>query len=342
MRVLLIKMSSLGDVVHALPAVTDAALHGVVFDWVVEEAFAAIPRAHPAVRRVLPIAWRRWRRRLFREREALADFGRSLRAERYDLVLDAQGLIKSAAVNLAARGSSHAGLNFTSAREPWSALACDRRVTVPVGGHAVGRLRQLFADAIGYPVPEDAPAFGLESDAGLDAQRCLLLHGTTWASKHWPEAMWAALAADLVAEGWRVDVPWGGEAERLRAQRIADASGAEVLPALSLEDLGAEIATSGLVVGVDSGLTHLAGALGRPTVVIYGSTSAVRTGAVGERVVNLQSSLACAPCLNRKCRYRGETLEWQGEAVQPACYALLAPERVKEEAVRLLQRDRTG
>lgn len=341
MRVLLIKMSSLGDVVHTLPAVTDAAANGVVFDWVVEEAFAAIPEAHPGVRRVLPIAWRRWRKRLGGEREALMDFYRSLRQERYDLILDAQGLIKSAAVTLLGRGQTRAGLNFTSAREPWSAFACDRRVTVPVGEHAVVRLRRLFAGALDYPLPAGAPNFGLTSAAADDApQTCVLLHGTTWDSKHWPERMWRALAEALLAEGWRLALPWGGDAERLRAERIAGGlAGADVLPAMSLAELGSEIGRAGLVVGVDSGLTHLAAAMGRPTVVIYGSTSAVRTGAVGARVTNLQSELACAPCLNRTCHYRGEAHEWRGEAVQPACYAQLSPERVRDAAVQLLERN---
>ncbi len=343
MRVLLIKMSSLGDVVHTLPAVTDAAAHGVVFDWVVEEAFAEIPQGHPGVRRVLPIAWRRWRKQLGSERTALAGFLGTLRKDRYDLILDAQGLIKSAAVALLARGAERVGLNFSSAREPWSAFACNRRITVPVGDHAVDRLRHLFAGAFGYSVPESPPAFGLITTAGSDSGTCVLLHGTTWASKHWPESMWRSLAADLVARGWHLAVPWGGEEERLRAERIAGAvAGVEVMPAMSLAALGKELGKAGLVVGVDSGLTHLAGALGRPTVVIYGSTSAARTGAVGDRVVNLQSELACAPCLSKTCRYRGDVIRWQGEAVQPACYAQLSPERVRDEAMKLLNRSRAG
>lgn len=339
MRVLLIKMSSLGDVVHALPAVTDAAANGIEFDWVVEESFAAIPEAHPAVRRVIPIAWRRWRGKLGSERQAMAAFARSLREERYDLILDAQGLIKSAAVSLLGHGHERAGLNFTSAREPWSAFVSNRRLTVPAGQHAVDRLRALFSLALGYPQPLSTPDFGLAASVGAEARTCLFLHGTTWASKHWPESMWRALAEDLVADGWRVALPWGGEEERLRAERIARArEGVEVLPAMSLAEVGAQIGKAGLVFGVDSGLTHLAAALGRPTAVIYGSTSAVRTGAVGDRVVNLQSNIACSPCLSRTCRYRGEPVAWRGEAVQPPCYAQLSPERVRDEAMKLLSR----
>ncbi len=343
MRVLLVKMSSLGDVVHTLPAVTDAAARGVRFHWVVEEAFADIPARHPAVDAVLPIAWRRWRRRLAGSRAEMGAFARSLRRERYDLVLDAQGLVKSAAVTALARGRRKAGLGFTAAREGAAAFAYRERLGIPRNAHAVDRVRQLFADALGYPRPESAPDFGLARGGGpVPERRCLLLHGTTWASKHWPLAMWQALAASLAADGWAVEVPWGNPEERRRGEAIvAAAPGARLLDALTLTELTQRLGGAGLVIGVDSGLAHLAGALGVPTLVIYGSTGAGRTGVRGERVASLASELACAPCLKRTCGYRGEPLRWQGEAVSPPCYALLPPERVREEAVRLLAR-RTG
>jgi heptosyltransferase I len=153
MRVLVVKMSSLGDVVHALPAVSDAATalasRDITFDWVVEEAFAAIPSRHPAVAEVLPIAWRRWRGDLRAHRPALQSFVRRLRGRRYDVVLDAQGLVKSAAVTALARGGVKAGLSRRSAREAAAAWAYGRRIVVPREQHAVDRLRQLFASALG-------------------------------------------------------------------------------------------------------------------------------------------------------------------------------------------------
>ena len=339
MDVLLVKMSSLGDVVHALPAVTDAAAHGARFHWLVEEAFADIPARHPGVDRVLPIAWRRWRRSLTANREPLGRFLRELRAERYDLILDAQGLIKSAAVSRIARASVRAGFSFTAARERVAALAYGKRLPIARNQHAVDRLRALFAAGIGYPLPATDADFGL-AGAGPDRpQRCLLLHGTTWQSKHWPLTMWQALAAELAQAGWQVEVPWGSEEEQARARAIADAApAARVLESLTLGRLADRMAGAGLVVGVDSGLSHLAGALGVPTVVLYGSTSTRRTGVRGERVSSLSSSLPCAPCLNRQCRYRGQPVTWRGEPVSPPCYAALPPERVREEAEMLLER----
>jgi heptosyltransferase-1 len=339
MRVLLVKMSSLGDVVHTLPAVSDAAAHGVEFDWVVEEAFAAIPSRHPAVRQVLPIAWRRWRRSLMKDRGALAEFLQALRSDRYDVVLDAQGLAKSAIVTRLAHAPIKAGPAFSSAREGVAALFYNRRIDVPTGRHAVDRLRTLFAEVFGYALDDLPETFNLEAATRPGSRQCVLLHGTTWPSKLWPERMWRSLAGRLIESGWEVQLPWGNPEERKRAEDIASGlSGATVLEQESLGDLGRRITDSALVIGADSGLAHLAAASGVPTVVLYGATSAELTGARGARVVNLRSDLTCSPCLARDCRYRGSPLEWQGEAVNPPCYARITPEKVWEEAMKLLER----
>ena len=332
MKVLLVKMSSLGDLVHALPAVTEAASRQVCFHWVAEEAFAALPAGHPGVQRVLPIAWRRWRKSLWRSRLELRAFFRSLARERYDLVIDAQGLLKSALVASRARGKERVGFSRTSAREPAAAWFCDRGIAVPKGRHAIERQRQLFAEALGYPYREDRPLeFGLpppESSAG----RCLFLHGASWPTKLWPEAMWVDLARRAAAAGLRVALPWGNAAERARAERIAQAGGAAVLPALTLAELMDELRQVRLVVGVDSGLTHLAAALGAPTLALHGSTSSALTGCRGSCARNLQAQFPCAPCLSRTCQYRGPAQHWRQAAVAPACYARLDPSAVWDRA----------
>jgi len=338
MRVLLVKMSSLGDVVHALPAVSDAAAQGIRFDWVVEEAFSAIPARHPAVDTVIPIAWRRWRRHLWAERAALGEFIGRLRETRYDLVLDAQGLIKSAAVTRCARAPVKAGLARAAAREGAAAFAYDRRVPVPWGVHAIDRLRMLFAGALGYAAPEPARAldYGIRAP-GSPLRRCVLLHGTTWESKHWPEPFWLELARLARAAGYEVALPAGSPAELARARRIADvtnavdaagAAGAVVWDRLPLADLMNLIGDSALAIGVDSGLTHLAAALDVPTLALYGSTDSVLTGCRGSRARSLQADFPCAPCLSRACSYRGAPQEWQGIRAEPACYAMLPPDAV--------------
>ncbi len=323
----------MGDVVHALPAVTDAAQAGVRFDWVVEEAFAVIPGLHAAVERVVTIGWRRWRGDLWSSRGELRRFFQNLRATEYDLVLDAQGLLKSALVLAASSGQDKVG--FDRPREPLAASWYRRRIDVPTGQHAVDRQRQLFANAFGYELPQSLPRFGLASNVEPDS-RCLLLHGTTWATKQWPEAMWSDLARKAHDAGMQAVLPWGNSEERQRAERIAEASSAQVLDALSIERLIDELKKARLVIGVDSGLTHLAGALGVATVTIYGSTDARLTGCRGESVLNLQAEFPCAPCLSRVCRYQGEVQNWQGRPVAPACYSRLHPETVWNSAMELL------
>ncbi len=345
MKVLLVKMSSLGDVVHTLPALSDAAAvlgNEVSFDWVVEEAFAPIAARHPAVGEVLPVGWRRWRRALHRHGGDLRAFVGGLRARRYDLVLDAQGLVKSAVVTALARGGSKAGLARGSAREGAAALAYRRRIEVPRDLHAIDRVRRLFAGALGYPLPGSAPDYGIAARRAPRAgqPRCVLLHGTTWDSKHYPEILWRALARRAGAAGYDVDVPWGDAAERARAGRIAAGGTGNVLPRLSLGGMMDRLGSADLVIGVDSGLAHLAAALEVPTLVLYGSTSSTLTGCRGGQAANLQARFPCSPCLRRTCGYTGPDQTWQGVAVAPACYATLPPETVWQAALELLDADR--
>lgn len=344
MRLLIVKTSSLGDVVHTLAAVSDAAAahagsEPLEIDWVVEEAFAPIAARHPAVRRVIPVAWRRWRRDLRASRGALRTFLGALRERRYDLVLDAQGLVKSAAITAAARSRRRAGLSWRSAREPLAALAVGRRVRISRDGHAVDRLRALFAAALDYPLPASEADFGLCPRVAPEA-RCVLLHGTTWASKQWPVAFWRALAGQAAAAGLAVDVPWGDDAERRQADAIAAGTRARVLDRLGLDALMDRLAGAAVVVGVDTGLAHLAAAQGVPTLVLFGSTSSELTGCRGARVRNLQARFPCSPCLRRHCSYTGPLPSWQGQLVTPACYASLPPEAVWRAAEELVDAGR--
>jgi heptosyltransferase I len=341
-HVLIVKMSSLGDVVHTLPALSDAAAARggeIEFDWVVEEAFAPIPARHPAVRRVIPFAWRRWRRDLRAHWPALRDGFQRLRETRYDLVIDAQGLIKSAAVAALARGPA-VGYSRRSAREGAAAVAYRRQFPIARDAHAVDRLRRLFAAALDYPVPASPPEFGIAASDRADPRgeaglRCVLLHGTTWASKHWPVAFWRRTAEQAAEAGFAVVVPWGNPEEQARARAIADGTPARLLDRQPLEALLETLARADLVVGVDSGLSHLAAALGVPTVVVYGSTDSALTGARGHRAVNLAARFPCSPCLQRECRYRGPGQTWEGELIVPACYVSVPPWRVWAAATEL-------
>ncbi len=336
-RVLLVKLSSLGDIVHTLPAVEDAALHGATFDWVVEEGFAAVPALHRGVRQVIPVALRRWRKSAATHIGEALTFRRALRRQRYDLTIDAQGLLKSALVARLAHAGEHAGFDRHSAREPAAALLYSSRAPAPRTDHAVGRIRALFAATLGYPQPTDAPTFGV-TQRGAPNGYCVLTHGTTWGTKHWPESFWKRIAELAANAGLTPLLPWLSDAERERAQRIAAAvKGSEVAPPLRLEQAIALLSGASAVVGVDSGLAHLAAALGRPTVVVYGPTDRRLTGCLGARARSLQADLPCSPCLARACSYRGAPQKWDGQVVRPPCFASVHPDRVWQEVEAALE-----
>jgi heptosyltransferase-1 len=294
LRVLLIKTSSLGDVIHTLPALTDAAraIPGIQFDWVVEEGFAEIPAWHPAVAQVIPVAIRRWRKHLLQTWKSgeWKRFKQRLGEVDYDLVIDAQGLFKSAVLTRYSKAPV-AGLDRNSAREPLACRFYDRLYAVPREQHALERTRQLFAQALGYPLPPQIGDYGLDRAVMADAAAqpyLLFLHGTTWASKHWPEADWRALAERMAAQGWAIRLPWGNESERERAQRIvAGIDNAAVLPKLNLAGVAKVIAGATACVAVDTGLGHLAAALDVPTISLYGPTLPGKVGAYGRGQVHL-------------------------------------------------------
>ena len=297
-RVLLVKTSSLGDVVHNLPVVSDLRNHSPDsdIDWVVEAPFAAIPRLHAGVDRVIPVALRRWRRELLHAdtRSEICAFVEHLREREYDAIIDTQGLLKSALVTRAAR-TTHGkrfGLDWKSSREPLRVFY-HRTFSVPWGQHAVARNRSLAAQVLGYTVTAAAD-YGIAALprmlAWLPAARhAVLLHATSADTKLWPELYWLKLSKYLILNNIISVLPWGNAREHERSVRLAAAiSNAVVPPALALEDMAALLAQAHVVVGVDTGLTHLAAALKVPTVGIYCATDPAATGIYAcPRAVNL-------------------------------------------------------
>lgn len=331
MRILLIKTSSMGDVIHSFPALTDAALAwpGLQVDWVVEEGFAELPRWHPAVDQVITVAIRRWRRapwsawqsgewKRFRER---------LREREYDCVIDAQGLLKSAWLTRYAHGPV-VGYAADSAREPLACHFYAQRYSVPWALHAIERIRQLLAQALGYPLPLGPGCYGLDRQV-LPSQSysqpyLVFLHGTTWASKHWPEPYWRQLAEQLSRAGWAIRLPWGNQQERMRAERIAlHLPAVEVLPKLNLAGVAATIASAQACIAVDTGLGHLAAALDVPTISLYGPTRPGRIGTYGKRQIHLCASGPGAGSGDR----------------QVACFDSLPPASVQAALSTLLDTD---
>lgn len=274
-QVLIVKTSSMGDVVHALPAVSDMhrALPGLRVDWLVESPFAAIPRLHAGVQRVLPLAWRKWRRSLLAAdtRSAMAALRGELRSQRYDLVLDLQGLLKSVLWGLQAHGPL-VGYDRHSIREPLAALFYRRSAAVPRELQAVARCRRLAAAHLGYALPDTPPDFGITAPAGswaAPAPSAALIPCASRPEKLWPEANWVAVGQRLRAAGLTPVVVWGSADEQARAERIAAGCGGVVPPFLSVADMAAVLGAARQIVGLDTGFSHLAAAFGAPTIGIY-------------------------------------------------------------------------
>ena len=282
-RILFVKTSSLGDVVHNCPAVSDVAraVPGAAIDWVVEEPFAPIAAMHASVRRVIKVAVRRWRSALWNPAvwRELREVRRAIGSERYDAVIDTQSLLKSALIASWAHGTRH-GLDAASAREPLAARFYDARHAVTTELHAVERNRRLAAAALGYALPPSLD-YGLRKPASAMPGVVVLLTMTSRDEKLWPEAQWIELGRAL---GGPAVLPWGNDAERARAERIARAlPGARVPPRQSIDQLAGLFAGARAVVGVDTGLTHLAAALGARTVGIYCGSDPALVGVYGAR-----------------------------------------------------------
>jgi len=331
MQILIIKMSSLGDIIHLFPALTDAQqlYPKLACDWVVEAAFADIPSLHPLVREVFPINLRQWRKYPFQawKNGDFKRFKQLIQHKYYDVVIDAQGLLKSALVARLAHGTK-VGFDRKSAREPLASLFYQQPIEISKDQHAIWRLRQLMAAALNYPLNSTSFDYGIRRFETISNYPTLIFfHSTTWTSKHYPEPYWFQLVTTACEAGFQVKLPWGNPQEKARAQRLADAHPlATVMPAMNLQTLAAEISTARGVIGVDTGLAHLAAALNVPSVTIYGSTNPTLTGTCGENQIHLQTDFKCSPCLKRDCTFSKKL----------ACYETISPKQVWQTLLNIL------
>lgn len=337
MRVLIVKTSSLGDVLHCMPAVTDAirARPQLKIEWIVESPFASLVELHPGVPIIHPVSLREWRNDWWHSYRSgkLHEWKKNLSAS-YDLIIDAQGLIKSAWLARQAHGPI---AGFTHPREWMARWFYTHRYPVGAALHAVAKQRYLLSQALKYSlasneplryelrIPETWPSLSYS----VPSQALLFLHGTTWRSKQWPEDQWIALVRHATHEGWNVLLPFAHPEEQQRAERIVgQAQGGTVLPALSLKEMIQLIHQVTGVVSVDTGLGHLAAALEKPVVGIYGATTPDKTGILGPHVLNIKAEKDCAPCLKRECVLNAEI---------PPCYVSVSPAHVYEQLMNLIR-----
>ncbi|WP_305954618.1 lipopolysaccharide heptosyltransferase I [Caballeronia sordidicola] len=310
-KILIIRVSSLGDVVHNMPAIADIRRRhpDAQIDWLVEESFTGLVELVEGVRRAIPFSLRRWRKRFFSfdNWREIRRFRRTLAAENYDLVIDCQGLIKTAWVASWARGTLVGLGNRTDgAGYEWPVrFFYNKRIPIEARTHVVERTRQLVAAALGDPPPEatDNIEFGLntrraalalsQADLNLPVPYVVFVHATSRADKQWPDTAWIELGQSLIRRGVSIVLPWGSDAERETSEKLAREFGAAAVvpPKLSLPAVVGLIDGAAATVGVDTGLVHIAAALKRPTIELYNFSTAWRTGGYwSPRVVNLGSA----------------------------------------------------
>ena len=302
-KLLIIKTSSLGDVIHCLPVVHDIRAHypNAQIDWLVEESFADIPRMHVGVNQVFTVALRRWKKAIFSKNTwaEIAEFKKLIQQNQYDAIIDCQGLLKSALIMRQAHGVKH-GYDKNSIREPIASWFYDKKYNISYQQHAVTRNRALVAMSLGYAIPTNVPDYGINStnntpasriDIGLQAcpqalkslgNYIVALHGTSRDSKLWPVENWVDLGRELAKQNLNLALPWANDVEFKRANTIASQlQNAIVLPKLSIAELASVIGQAQAAIGVDTGLSHLAAALNIPTIAIYTDTNPALTGVMG-------------------------------------------------------------
>lgn len=346
MKILIVKLSSLGDILHLFPAVSDlrrkypaAQIH-----WLVEPAFAEAVAWHSAVDRVIQAPLRAHKKTWWKLPALLAGLRKQLRAENYDVVLDAQGLLKSAVLARLA-GNIVAGFAAGSAREPLASRLYQKTAAVEQGLHVIEKNRRLAAALFSTDIKQPAD-YGLQefrsgqlhADVPASIKHLkeqgyvVLLHGTTWSSKFWPEPCWAELIGLLAQRGWHSLLPWGNQQERQRAERLqaTNSAYAQVLPRLSLTQLMNALLHARCFVSVESGIGHLAAALDVPGVMLHGPTDPGYSGILDKACTHITSGIYCSPCFKRDCPRIHNKKEI------PPCQQQIVPLQVLRQCLPLL------
>lgn len=346
MKILIVRLSSLGDIIHLFPALSDLRRHfpDAEIHWLVEPAFAELAAWHSAVDKVVIVPLRAYKKIWWKIPVLLSTLRKQLRAEKYDAVLDAQGLLKSAVLARLA-GSAVFGFAAGSARESPASWLYKKTAKVTNGLHVIEKNRLLVATIFAADISPPAD-FGLDefrrhqlraefSDALkkiTEHPYIVLLHGTTWNSKYWPEAYWEELIRLLAQQNWRCLLPWGNKEERQRAHRLQAAGGehAQVLSKLTLAELTDVLLHARAFVSVETGIGHLAAVLDVPGVMLHGPTDPGYSGILGKACRHITSGIYCSPCFRRDCP-RIQTAQ-----EVPPCQQELRPQQVYRECLALL------
>jgi len=313
MKVLIIKLTSMGDLMHALPAITDAAraMPEIEFDWVVDQGFADVALWHPNVKSVIKTAHRQWRKNPITAWQdgRLSKFYRQLNAQHYDVVIDLQSNLKSAVVSFLNKGKI-SGLDKNYCRERPAHWAYHYRYKVNLQQHSIEKMRELMAQALNYALPKTAADYGVDLtayalpklDFELPSRYLVFVHNASWLTKLWPLVSWQKLVLLATGQGYSVLLPCGNDTEYKRAQQIASVSArAFALPRLGLNNVAAIMLRAQGAICSDTGLAHLAAVVNVPAVTIYGATDTDLIGTYGQQQQHIVSNMGCSPCYKRHC-----------------------------------------
>jgi heptosyltransferase-1 len=306
MNILIVKTSSLGDVVHLLPAIQDASriMTNLQIDWLVEENFTTVAQWHPSVQQVFPVALRRWRKALFAQEtwQEIAQFKQLLQEQAYDMIIDAQGLLKSAYLSRQVKrycGGDIYGYDKESIREPFAARFYDHSFRIDYQQHAITRNRLLMAESLSYPLEDLVLDYGIQANhftkpsISLPQTYIVCFHGTSKVAKEWHETNWIQLIKRMSAEGIHLLFPWGNVREEQRALRLASHSEyAHCLPPCDLSELAYIVQQAKAVIGMDTGLMHIAAALNKTGIGLYPTTKPELTGLLTGGEINLMQNLS--------------------------------------------------
>ncbi|MEE9452699.1 MAG: lipopolysaccharide heptosyltransferase I [Gammaproteobacteria bacterium] len=341
LRVLIVKLSSMGDLIHALPAVTDASkrIPNIRFDWVVDEGFADIPSGHPAVDRIIKSAHRRWRKNMWQtlKNGEVLKFIKTLRTHTYDYIIDVQANHKSAAVTRLARGV-RCGYDRANVREKGLVhFAYGRHFAISKKEHAITRMRKLFAQALNYSFDMNEVDYGFQASAfsnsvfDVPEKSLIFVHNTSWSSKSWPQSHWRALIDMAASAGYNILLTWGNAAEKRQAEQIAAKNArAIVLPDLRIAEFIPVAAQVKGAVCMDTGFGHIIAALKIPAVTLFGPSDPELVGAHGPTQVNLAAK-SCQ-CFRRTICHDNQT-----PRSISTCLAAIKPELVWQKLSGLLK-----
>ena len=296
MKVLILKLTSMGDLMHALPALTEAEqnIKNISFDWVVDKAFSSVPGWHPAVDKIIKTDHRNWKKQLFSSepREALNLVKKEINATDYDFVVDMQNNLKSAFLSFL---SDHrvTGMDASSSREYPAHWAYSNKVNINKSLHAIDRQKELLASSLGYSPTSDinygiSKVKFLEPAMALPARYVVLVQNASWPTKQWPVSSWKDLVKHLDGHGVNVLLPSGNKEELLRAKDIASVSEkATALEILPLNEVAYIIDNADYCICSDTGLAHLSAVVNTPSLTLYGPTDINLIGTKGNNQIHI-------------------------------------------------------